>query len=143
MSTRDILLNIKFNDRIMCEIQLSISDEIHQKKKMYNKFTHYLYELKRSFLGPLMECSCVWAHLDQRSQEFKKFLSFETKQDNFWAHKKINECPHLNFKPYNYPFSCSICKKFFLIFKGLIDTQQCIECKEFYKCRDCINIPHE
>ena len=123
MGTRDILLNMKLDNRILCEIQLSISDEIHLKKKMYNKFTHYLYELKRSFLGPLMECSCVWAHLDQRSQEFKKYLSWETKQDNFWAQKNINKCAHTSFKPYNYPFSCSICKKFYLILKGLIDNQ--------------------
>ena len=54
LGTRDILININFMNKILCEIQLAVTDEIDKKQKMYDSFNHYLYELKRSNLGPIM-----------------------------------------------------------------------------------------
>ena len=53
----DILLNIFFANKIICEIQLSFDRAIDlegaQKKKYYTSFNHFLYEIRRSLLGPI------------------------------------------------------------------------------------------
>ena len=72
MGTRDILINALFMQRILCEIQLAVTDTVDEKQMKFDSFNHYLYELKRSCLGPIMESSCIWTHLDQRSKMFKQ-----------------------------------------------------------------------
>jgi recombinational DNA repair protein (RecF pathway) len=72
MGTRDILINTIYCGKFLCEIQLAITEEVDKKQQAYDAFNHYLYELKRSNLGPIMESACIWAHLDQRSRAFKK-----------------------------------------------------------------------
>lgn len=54
MNTRDILINILFMNKILCQIQLAVNDEVEEKQKMFDSFGHYLYELERSDLGPVM-----------------------------------------------------------------------------------------
>ena len=71
MGTRDILINLLFMKKIVCEVQLAVTDNMEEKQKMFDGFNHYLYELKRSYLGPIMESSCIWTHLDQRSRNFR------------------------------------------------------------------------
>lgn len=72
LGTRDVLLNVIYDKVMLCEIQLGVADEIDSKQQVYDSFNHFLYELKRSNLGVLMESACIWAHLDQRSGVFKK-----------------------------------------------------------------------
>lgn len=72
MGTRDILINVCYMDVMLCEIQLAVEDEIDVKQQVFDAFNHYLYELKRSNLGVIMESACIWAHYDQRSKIFKK-----------------------------------------------------------------------
>lgn len=48
-----------------------------------------MYEVRRSDLGPIMEASCIWTHLDQRSKTFKKLkynYSNESKRTNTRNH---------------------------------------------------------
>ena len=54
MGTRDIMINILFMKKVLCEVQLAVTDEIDEKQKMFDGFNHYLYELRRSNLGPIM-----------------------------------------------------------------------------------------
>lgn len=76
-------------NKILCEIQLAVTDDFEEKQKMYDAFNHYLYELKRSELGPIMESACIWTHLDQRSKLYRKItpsFSNETKVGNIRKH---------------------------------------------------------
>ncbi len=69
-SSRDILINVMFLGTILTEIQLAIKGSYNKKQQKYQDFEHYLYELERSFLGPVMESANIWAHLDERSKHF-------------------------------------------------------------------------
>jgi hypothetical protein len=51
--TNDILMNVRFNESILCEIQLAIKTTTSEFIKCSNMFHHYLYELQRSLFGPL------------------------------------------------------------------------------------------
>ena len=72
LDTRDILINISFMDKILAEIQLAVIEDIDVKQSNYDRFNHFLYELKRANFGPIMESACIWSHLDQRSKFYKK-----------------------------------------------------------------------
>ena len=54
MGPRDILINIIYENRMLCEIQLAVTDEVDTKQQAFDAFNHYLYELKRSNLGAIM-----------------------------------------------------------------------------------------
>jgi len=59
--TNDILINIKFNSLIICEIQLQVINKTKSKFiQCSNKFSHYLYEIRRSIFGPISELCNVW-----------------------------------------------------------------------------------
>lgn len=52
--TNDILLNVRFNNKIICEIQLEVVSKSKTKFiQASNAFSHYIYELKRSIFGPI------------------------------------------------------------------------------------------
>ena len=51
--TNDILVNVLFNNKILCEIQLGVVSKTSEFIKCSNEFNHFLYELKRSIFGPL------------------------------------------------------------------------------------------
>lgn len=72
LGTRDILVNVNYMGKLLCEIQLAVTDEIDTKQQAFDAFNHYLYEIKRSNLGAIMESACIWAHFDQRSRIYKK-----------------------------------------------------------------------
>lgn len=52
--TRDILINFIFDGICPCEMQLAIADQVSEKQKNFDKFNHFLYELKRACFGPIM-----------------------------------------------------------------------------------------
>ena len=43
LGTRDILINIIFMGKILCEIQLAVTEEVDFKQAKYDSFNHYLY----------------------------------------------------------------------------------------------------
>lgn len=55
----------------LCEIQLAVEEYVDSKQVSYDSFSHFLYELHRSRLGPIMESACTWAQFDQRSKIFR------------------------------------------------------------------------
>ena len=116
LGTRDILVNILFMNTFLCEIQLAVEEYVDSKQVTYDSFSHYLYELHRSRLGPIMESACTWAQFDQRSKIFRN-LTVE-KQSNevssLVLHKFIqHSCSSEFLKSNNYPFICSICERFY------------------------------
>lgn len=52
--TRDVLINFMFDGICPCEIQLAVAEKIEEKQAYFDKFNHFLYELKRAYLGPVM-----------------------------------------------------------------------------------------
>ena len=52
--TRDVLINIMFNEICPCEIQLAVASQLDQKQVYFDKFNHFLYEIRRAYLGPIM-----------------------------------------------------------------------------------------
>jgi hypothetical protein len=63
--TNDILVNLKYKD-ILCEVQLSVTSSNNKFIQYSNTYNHYLYELRRSFFGPLTELCSIWKSLDPR-----------------------------------------------------------------------------
>lgn len=55
---KDILINIFYMQKIMVEIQLAIKEE-SPFLICSDKFSHFIYELTRSSLGPLAELCFV------------------------------------------------------------------------------------
>ena len=51
---KGFLLAEELIDRVWIERLLAVTDEIDEKQKMFDGFNHYLYELRRSNLGPIM-----------------------------------------------------------------------------------------
>lgn len=55
--TRDVLINAWISKKngtgIICEIQLAVITNIDKKQELLDQFNHFLYELKRSKLGPI------------------------------------------------------------------------------------------
>jgi hypothetical protein len=62
--SNDILINLFFKERILCEIQLGIFKEVNDKEKLYSEFNHFLYELIRSEFGVLSALGNVVAQYD-------------------------------------------------------------------------------
>lgn len=63
-NNNDILLNIFFKEKVICEIQLGIFKEVNKKESLYSQFNHFLYELKRSEFGVLSALSNTIAQHD-------------------------------------------------------------------------------
>lgn len=55
-------------------MQLSVAsnNNIETKQEKLDSYNHFLYELKRSKLGPLSENVSIWTVLEQRSLYFQK-----------------------------------------------------------------------
>jgi len=62
--TRDILCNIRFKKSgFLSEMQLSVVSNIESKQEKLDYYNHFLYEQKRSKLGPLSENVSIWTVL--------------------------------------------------------------------------------
>ena len=75
LGTNDILINVRFNDEINCEIQLAINSNKSKFIQCSSSFNHYLYELERSLMGPLTELCSIWMNLDTRSKDYLKIIN--------------------------------------------------------------------
>lgn len=104
---------------------------------MYDKFNHYLYEIKRSDLKPVMEAACIWTHLDQRSKTFKK-LDYDYSNDQRRVKPRNHICQVSDMKNYNFAFICSLCGQFYSSHFGLISSKKCIGCNSYFECSSCV-----
>ena len=138
LGTRDILININFMNKILCEIQLAVTDEIDKKQKMYDGFNHYLYELKRSNLGPIMQSACIWTHLDQRSKQYRYTFKSNLAVCNINLNYRKHLCNSEFMINNKYSFICSLCGIYHPAPKGLISSKKCVYCGKYFECRNCI-----
>jgi DNA polymerase elongation subunit (family B) len=60
----DILINLFFRNRVICELQLSVHKEENKKERLYSDFNHFIYELKRSEFGIIAEFASIVAQHD-------------------------------------------------------------------------------
>lgn len=54
--TNDILINVLYKEKFLCEVQLAVKSPKASKSKWIecsNMFNHYIYEVGRSLFGPL------------------------------------------------------------------------------------------
>lgn len=51
--TNDILINVLFNGKYLCEFQLAVNAVRSKFIECSNMFSHYIYELGRTPFGPL------------------------------------------------------------------------------------------
>lgn len=75
--TNDILMNVLFNKKVMCEIQLTIQNKSSAFTNCSSTFNHYLYELERSIFGPLTEICSIWKSLDRRADIYEDLVARE------------------------------------------------------------------
>ncbi len=65
------MINAQYDGGLVWEIQLSVTSRVDKKQDLLDKYNHFLYELKRSQLGPISECVSIWSSLEQRSIYFE------------------------------------------------------------------------
>ena len=59
--TRDVMINIRFYEKITAEIQLAIRSESKKYTEDSTEINHSLYELERAKFGPISElCSMLY-----------------------------------------------------------------------------------
>lgn len=73
--TNDILMNIKFKNVFLCEVQLAINSDHSNFIKCSNKYNHFIYEVKRSIFGPISEFCSIWKSLDGRCKIYEKIAN--------------------------------------------------------------------
>lgn len=132
--TRDIMVNVLFRGIFLCEIQLAIEEYVETKQKSYDSFSHFLYEMHRSRLGPIMESACTWAQFDQRVKVFREINDNSKPLKSSYEHG----CERQFFVPNQYPFVCTLCEKFYSTQVGLIEHKKCVLCRAYYECSVCI-----
>jgi hypothetical protein len=125
----DILINLFFKNRTICELQLSIHREENKKEKLYGEFNHFIYELKRSEFGIISEFSSIIAQHDPIVNYFTFFqhkppvVIEKSKKHSLYLHsrskellfrRKISDGSFINHKLYEKaierPFICERCK---------------------------------
>jgi hypothetical protein len=89
LSTNDILLNVRFNGLILCEVQLAVKTEASEFIKCSNTFCHYLYELERSPFGSIAELCNIWAYLDRRADTYREMIESDAEKQYL---KRVHSC---------------------------------------------------
>ncbi len=109
LGTNDILINILYKNKYLCEIQLAVKSAQSKFIACSNMFNHYIYELGRTLFGPLTELSSVWMSLDPRAGEYSYIIDNEkTKALPEMAPCKSASKKH-DFVALMRPFICSNC----------------------------------
>ena len=80
LGTNDILINVLYKDKFLCEIQLAVKSAQSKFIACSNSWNHYIYELGRTIFGPITELSSVWMSLDPRSAEYSHVIANEPKR---------------------------------------------------------------
>ena len=57
------MINARINKGLTCEIQLAVTSTSDKKQELLDQYNHFLYELKRSKLGPITENVSIWSTL--------------------------------------------------------------------------------
>ena len=74
--TNDLLLNVRYNNQVTAEIQLKIKSKSAQSRFQtcsYN-FSHFIYEIQRSYFGPISELCSIWTNLDPRTKTYEELV---------------------------------------------------------------------
>jgi len=74
LGTNDILINVLYKNKYLCEIQLAVKSAQSKFISCSNAWNHYIYELGRTIFGPITELSSVWISLDPRSAEYAHII---------------------------------------------------------------------
>lgn len=138
--TRDILINAQYDNGLVWEIQLAVTSHADKKQDLLDKYNHFLYELKRSKLGPLSECVSIWSSLEQRSIYFEQLiLNKKTKSFKCAIRHKGNKCKDdeiENFTEFKRPIICYGCKEYYAIPLTSLLNVRCEECRVTF-CGTC------
>ncbi len=113
----------------LCEIQLAVEEYVDAKQVSYDSFSHFLYELHRSRLGPVMESACTWAQFDQRSKIFRHLTVDRSGEAMKYV---LHECSKDFIIPNRYPFICSLCERFYSTEEGLLKHVKCNLCRTYF-----------
>ena len=79
LGTNDILINVLYKNKHLCEIQLAVKSSQSKFISCSNMFNHYIYELGRTLFGPLTELSSVWMSLDPKAPEYLSIIKSQKK----------------------------------------------------------------
>ena len=131
------MINGQINRGLTCEIQLSVTSTSDKKQELLDSYNHFLYELKRSELGSVIENVSIWSNLEQRFSYFEQIIN--NKKKTAYALKKTplkHKCGPSSFKSFKRPLICQECRKFFPIPKTCLLNVLCSTCAVTY-CGAC------
>ena len=107
--SNDILINVLFKEKYLCEVQLGVNASTSKWIKCSNKFNHYIYELGRSLFGPLTELCSVWMSQDPRADCYKAIIKKEKRTPNYQSNACISEDQEHHYSELRRPFICTNC----------------------------------
>lgn len=111
LGTNDILINVIYMEKYLCEIQLAVKSVTSKFIQCSNMFSHYVYELGRTLFGPLTELCSVWTSLDPRAVEYLNLVKNETRA----VTAEPMGCKRLglehSYVALDRPFVCSDCNR--------------------------------
>ena len=132
---KDILINIFYHQKIMIEIQLAIKNE-SAFISCSDRFSHFIYELIRAFLGPINELCSIWSQYSPKADFFvQKFTELNIRGKP--PPRDQGGCSHSYEDDEKYlklPFTCNTCGV--LYYNSSTSRKQCTNCK-VYECCVC------
>jgi hypothetical protein len=134
--TNDLLINVKFNNTVLCEIQLAVKARASDFIKCSNLFHHYLYELKRSHFGPLTELCSIWSSLDRKSQIYQNLLESDDLKTDHTDHTCRKLGKKYEMVKYERPFVCSQCSRTYF-HNNYLRSHTCCNLCGFMLCAKC------
>lgn len=135
-NTNDILINIKFKEKYLCEIQLAIKSDQSNFMQCSNSFCHFIYELERSIFGPLTELCSIWNSLDPRTKIYENMA----KKMIIEGHSKKSLCKSKSdhrMREYRFPFICTECSYNYSEITCFEPHRWCDDCNAYWICGKC------
>ena len=104
-------------------MQLAVNSDKSKFIECSDKFNHFIYELKRSMLGPMNELCNIWMQSDPRAT----FYSTKADELNQRTEKKPHLCEGLKGQ-INFPFKCGLCREYYSNIVEIKKHQLCSVC---------------
>lgn len=138
LGTRDIMINAQINRGLVCEIQLSVTSHSDKKQELLDSYNHFLYELKRSELGSIIENVSIWSNLEQRFSYFEQLINKKSRKRVALQATKVqrHKCGVPAFRSFKRPLICAHCNKFFPIPTTCLLNVVCTQCATTF-CGEC------
>lgn len=126
LSTNDILINLKFNNTVIAELQLAVNPDGKHTDNMTSQFNHFLYELQRAPFGCFAELANTWAYLDRRAEAERRLMEEEAEKQQL----RVRHACEGTRVAFEQPFVCVSCEVAYYHNNYLRSHLHCQKCQQ-------------